>query len=356
MRPGVSTQALAGPVAVGVRVDSSRGGRVLAGDIPVSSVKVEATAERVVPSMVSFTAPPEFVPRQESDPLANFGQRVMVSSLMEVEGRVEVVPFGSYLITEWEETGDGVSVTAVDLMRLVEDNPLAWPSSPPAGATLSSELKRLAGSVQTGGGLAVAFEGRDRPVSRNLQYGTSRSEAIRDLCESNGLLYAVKADGCLHVWDEPDSARPVVVYSARDLLVDAARKSQDRVANQVIVAGSPQGDDAVQWTATRQNFSGEYAPNLYGLVTSRHEFNAAASQESVEKAAQTYLRNAMNTRSVRSLGVAFDPRIELGDDISAWIEHDDGSRETVTGRVVAVSAVLDDPDQLMRIDVKELWW
>ena len=47
---------------------------------------------------------------------------------------------------------------------------------------------------------------------------------------------------------------------------------------------------------------------------------------------------------------------DLGDDITADITHDDGQVERITGRVVALSATLDQPDALMRVDVKELYW
>lgn len=352
MRPGPSLDALAGAVSVGVRVSSMRGGVVLASDIPAWDVRVEATSDRVVPIRVSMTCDPALVPVDAMGPLANMGQRLLIESLVDAGRGVEAVPVGFFQVGSWEEQADGVKVEALDLMQVLVEAPASWPSSPPEGATLRSELRRLVEPV----GLPVVFEARDRGIPRTFQWGVKREEAVRDLCESYGLAYGVKADGQLHVWEQPSGARVVAAYSAQDLLVEARRKSRDRVANRWVVAGSPSGDEATKWTAVSTNYTGEYDPRLYGIVTDRREFNAATSADAVREAADTYKRNALNAASVRSFGIVFDPRLELGDDIVCNVVHDDGTRESVTGRVVAIDATLDQADAVMRVDVKELYW
>lgn len=357
MRPGPSLDALAGLVSVGVRVSSWRGGECIADDLPVWDVKVEATTERVVPSKLTLMADPMLVPTAPHDPLANFGQRLHVVALVEADGVETRVPVGWYLIQSWEEREQGVQVEAVDLFQMVVDDPAAWPSSPPEGATLLSEVQRLTGSsVAVGHTLPVVLDVPDRVISRNFQWGTSKAEAIRDLCGSLGLSYGVKPDGCLHVWQTNRAIGPVVVYSARNLLVGASRQSRDRIANRWVVCGSPQGDESTKWSATRTNFTDDYAPTLYGVVTDRREFNAATSADAVEKAATTYMRNTLNARGVRSLQIAMDPRLEIGDLILAEIEHEDGNTERILGLVRALSATFDDPAQVMRIDVEEQAW
>lgn len=356
MRPGPSTVDLAGAVSVGVEVASHLGRTVLATSMPVWDVKVEATADRVVPSQLTLMADPELVPASPHDALANFGQRLQVTSLVEVAGRLERVPVGWFQISEWEERDDGIQVTARDLFTLVDADRFAWPSSPPAGSTLLSELRRLCEQPLQGAGLPVILEASDRAIPRSFQWGVSKSEAVRDLCASYGLAYGVKPDGYLHVWEQPTGARVVAAYTAEDLLGEARRKSVDRVPNRWIVAGSPEGDDKVKWTSVVENFAGDYRPDTYGIVTDRREFNVATSADAVRKAAETYQANALNQAGTRSLGIVFDPRLELGDDITAQITHDDGQVERITGRVVALSATLDKPDALMRVDVKELYW
>lgn len=351
MRPGPSTVDLSGAVAVGARVDVWHGGRCIASDVPCSGVVVEATTSRVVPSQVELTVPRELVPRQAHDPMANYGQRLLVTSLLEVDGRPVEVNVGWYQVRECDHEG---KVVADDLMQVVVENDMAWPSSPPAGATLASELRRLAWGEVQGAGLPVVLEVPDRRIPRTFQWGHKRADAIRDLCSSYGLAYGVKPDGCLHVWDQPLTCRPVVHYSSGDLVVSAQRETRPRVPNRWVVAGSPQGDEATKWTSVTTNYTGEYTPALYGVVTDRREFNAATSFEAVRKAAETYKRNALDAAGKVTLGLALDPRLELGDDVTALVETDDGRVEAVAGRVVAVSMSLDDPGQPMRVDVKEM--
>lgn len=348
MRPGPSTRALAGSVAVGARVEVSRGGVVYPVDIPVSDVKHEATVERVVPSQVSFTAVGDWVPEDPHDPLNNFGQRVRVFALLETDEGPYEVEYGTFQIDSWEETDEGISVTAVDLMHTVVEDPAAFPTSPPLGATLASELQRLAGR------LPVVLDRPDVQISREFQWGVDRAEAIRDLCGSYGLAYAVRWDGQLHVWPLSRTCKPVLTYSARDLVLGSRRESRPRIPNQWVVAGTPDGEDGVKWTRTARNFSGHYAPRLYGTVTDRREFASAPSAEAVARAAEAYMWEALSATRVRSVEIAFDPRVEVGDDVQCEIAHDDGRVEHVVGRVVAAVAVLDDPSSRMRLDIKEM--
>lgn len=342
---------LSGAVAVGVRVDVWHGARAIASDIPCSNVVFEATVERVVPSQVTLDVPVDMVPTQPHDPLANYGQRLRVVSLLEVDGVPCEVQLGWFLVREC--TGEG-RVTADDLMQVLVENDMAWPSSPPQGATLLSELRRLVEGDIPGAGIPVVLDVPDRGISRNFQWGYKRADAVRDLCTSQGLTYGIRPDGALHVWAQPIICKPAAHYSSGDLVVSMSREPRERIPNRWIVAGSPQGDEATKWTSTTTNFRGEYDPSVYGVVTDRREFNAATSYEAVVKAADTYKRTALEATGKVTLGLALDPRLELGDDVSALVEDEAGRVLPIAGRVVALSMSLDDPGQPMRVDVKEM--
>lgn len=359
MRPGPSD--LRGSVGVGARVSVMRGRDALAVDVPVTDVVVDATRDRVVPIQVTFTAPRDWVPTHPLSPLNNFGQRSHVSAVLDVDGDPRTVEIGWFLHTAWEESNDGVQVTCVDLMQTLVDNPLDQPSSPPAGASILSELRRLCAG-ESGTGLPVVLDDPvDRSVPRTTQYGTDRAENVRDLLESYGLEASVKPDGYLHVWRRRDGRKPVAHYSAKDLgtpgtagvLLDAPRKSQERRPNHWTVVGTQgSGDDEQVWVAKTKATQPPYDVAGYGIVRARYEMNQATSQSQVTAAAQTYQRNAMVTSETRSLEIAADPRLELGDIISA--ETDTG--EMLTGRVVAYSLPVDDPSARMRVDIEVLKW
>ena len=353
MRPGPSTEALAGPVAVGARIDVYLGGRVLAVDVPCEDVQIDWASDRVVPGKLTYTCPSGWVPESPGAALNNYGQRSHVTALLETrEGRDEV-DLGWWQHQSWDEQDNGtVKVEALDLMQLLEQDPMPWPSSPPRGATALSEAQRLAGTLPV-----VLDPGAPNPrVHPNTQWGHSRSEAIRDLCQARGLNYAVKADGCLHLWAQTDGSEPVARYTGRDLLVEAPRKSVERRPNRWVVVGSPQQEDqrkpVIKWTGTAVSASWPYEPHLYGWVTDRREFNAASSAAAVRKAAGTYMRHALEAASKRSVAIAADPRLEAGDVIAV---HTDGG-EIIVGKVVAYSLPVDKPGGHMRVDVEELAW
>jgi hypothetical protein len=359
MRPGPND--LRGSVAVGARVEVVRGRDVLAVDVPVSDVVVDATTDRVVPTQLTYVAPRDWVPTHPLAPLNNFGQRSHVSMVLTVDGVPSTVELGWFLHTGWEEQDDGVQVTAVDLMQTLVDNPMDQPSSPPAGASILSELRRVCAG-ESGTGLPVVLDDPvDRSVPRTTQYGTDRAENVRDLCDSYGLEYGVRPDGYLHVWSRRDGRSPVAHYSARDLgtpgtagvLLDAPRKSQERRPNRWTVVGTQgSGDDEQVYIAKTSATQPPYDVEGYGVVRARYEMNMATSQAQVTAAAQTYMRNAMIATSTRSLEIPSAPRLELGDVISA--QTDTG--EMLTGRVTAYSLPVSEPDARMRVDVGVLRW
>ena len=166
MRPGPND--LRGSVAVGARVEVVRGRDVLAVDVPVRDVVVDASSDRVVPLQLTYTAPRSMAPTHPLDVLNNFGQRTHLSMVLDVDGVPSTVEIGWFLHTAWKEQDDGVQVTAVDLMQTLVENPLTWPSSPPSGATVLSELRRLC-AMDSGTGLPVILESGNASVPRTTR-------------------------------------------------------------------------------------------------------------------------------------------------------------------------------------------
>lgn len=333
---GVNERAL----GVGARVGIIRGGRVLGVEVPATNVLLEWTKEREVPARLSFSAPRSWVPKTPYDPLANFGQRAVLTGLVESEGRTVEVPFGQFLITMWEEKDDAVEVEAYDLMQILAENPMPFPSSPPPSATLFSELVRLAD------GLPVILDCEDVPVDRGIQFGYDRVEAVKNLCEASGVSYAVKADGCLHAFTSDVNA-PVVLYSQGELVVEAFRQAPQRRANRVLVVG----DEEKSVHAFAENDAPPYNFDEYGRVTLRVENEAATTREAAQSIANAKAVAVARTVRKRSFTVLADPRLEGGDTVAVVTPG-----ETVTGKVCALALNLSDPSELMRVDVEVEEW
>lgn len=363
MRPGPSTDQLAGAVAVGVRLSSMRGGARITTSIPGWDVVLDSTDERTVPEQVTFTAPWEWIDSRGLTieavtsyyaPLNNFGQRILVQQLLNCDGQPSTVRLGWYQVDSWTETEDGdVQVTCLDLLTRPDQDPLAWPSSPPAGATLRSEMQRMSG-------LPVILDPGtvESPVPRNTSYGTSKTTNMRDLATSYNVGYGVKPDGYLHVWALDNSKVPVAHYSAVDLgapgarpgrLLSAPRHSRARRPNRWTVVGSQSSGGAdQQWSATVESTAPPYEPEAYGWVTDRREMNVAGSQRQVTLAAQTYQRTSTIVKEVRSLEIPADSRLERGDVISAYTDR----REMLVGRIKAFSLPLSKHSDRERVDLE----
>lgn len=347
MRPGPSLDALSGVgVSVRARVHVTLAGRVLATDVPVEDVRLEASAARTVATKCALRAPLSWLPDHPGSPLAPFGQRLHVTAVVSAAGREHEVALEPLLITAWEERGAGVSVTALSLLQHLEEDEWAWPSSPPAGARLSGEAQRIAGH------LPVVVHGPDLPISRDLQWGTSRTDALRDLCAAYGLRHWVGVDGCLHLAPRREGLTPIVTYSGRDLLRQAPRSSTPRRPNRHVVVGSGSGRDPARYTATATTTHGPYHPGAYGWVTARHQVSSATSQADVERALDLHVRAALSPVRTRSVEIALDPRLELGDVVA--VATDDG--ESIVGPVTAISMPLDAASASMRIDLEERTW
>lgn len=347
MRAGVSVLPLVA-YAVSAKVNIHRGDDILAVSVPVENVTIEETERHAVRGRISFeVASDEWVPSHPLSALNNFGQRSHLWVVVESGGEVHEVDLGWWLHDSWEKTDTGVKVTAFDLCKLLDEDDMVWPSSPPEGATIRTEIQRLAEH------LPVILDGMDdQPISRSFQWGTRRLEAIEELCAARGLTYGMKPDGCLHVWPTRTAAGVVdEYYTTDDLLHDAPRKSVERRPNRWVVTAEKESG-GTRWVAERTADEEPYAPESYGRVTARHEFNVATSPEAVQEAAETYMRKALASPSARSLELAYDPRIEIGDVIGVKTPTGDH----IVGRVIAYAARIDASDDLMRVDIEELLW
>lgn len=359
MRPGPGVEDLAAPLRWGVRVDVLRAGRVLAAGVPVANAKFEWTDARSVPAQVTYDAPLSWAPREPLDALNRYGQRSRVTVVCEsASGRRWETPLGEFVHTDWQIEGERVQVTAKDLLQLLEDDPMGWPSSPAAGARLSGELRRLAG------GLPVALDTgvSDVVVPSNTEFGNSRTESVFKLAESYNFGLRTRADGVLHAYPLRDASQVDVVYEMRGvndgkgngLLIDAPLRpvGDKRIPNRwIVTATHHEGDKEQKWTATRTNNVPPFDVDGYGWVTSHNEFSAAENKQAVEKAADEYMRKDLGALKSRSLEIVPDPRIEVGDIVGAVTYN-----EHIVGRVTAFSMPLSDVGSSMRVDIDVLAW
>lgn len=349
--PGLSVSKLAKPLGVGVRVDITRGGKVLALDVPAKNVVEEFNRDQTVPKQISLELPLSYVPEHPLAALNNFGHRLHVWQVSKSpDGTETLTDRGWFIVTDWYEGQDAVTVTGRDLMLRLEENPLTWPSSPKKGATLYDELQRLAGDlpVQIDHGSDV-----DKTTKRSWEWGNSRTEAIQDIAATKSLDYEVRPDGYLHFWPTKFGKYTSRTYTCRDLLLDAPRTSKDRIANRFVAYGTNgDSEDEKQFSAAVTNYQSPYDKRGYGVVTEVIELDSATSQRQVVNAANAALSDAQIANEKRSVEIVPDPTIR-GGDVCGFVTE---AGENFVGRVTAYSLPLDDVTASMRVDVEVLQW
>ena len=346
MRAGPSIETLSTRIEVGVRIDSVLGNDLLAESIPVTRVILDGTRARKVPHQLQFLAPWAWLPTYDRAPLANYGQKVHLwSTLKSSELDVEI-DLGWFQIESWKEAPGGVQVTALDLIRGIETNLLPGPSSPPRGATLQTELQRLAGTFPV-----ILDNVPNSKVDSTIQWGQNRVDAIYDLCSAFNLHFEVRSDGYLHAWRETKSS-PVATYAAKDLLLEVPRESGERKPNVWIAVGG--GDTGAAGQRVVEVAKATWAPytSEYGSVVEVVEVSSATSQAQVVEVANRELSSSLVVGSTRQLEIILDPRIELVDVIEVLPLEEPG----FVVRVNAFSMPLTDPEASMRVDVGVLQW
>ena len=345
MRPGPSNEQMLGAMSVGAQVNVIRAGRVLATDVPVKDVKLEWAADRTVPAQLTYKVPNGWVPKAPLDPMNFYGQRSEVFIIYRIPGVGDVrVALGQYVHTGWKDDG---SITAVDLMQVLEDDPMAWPSSPPDGATVRSELQRLAGTIPVVLDAGVA----DGNVPRTAQWGTSRTEAVLDLAATYDFGVRAGVDGCLHAYPIRDARTVDVLFTHESgALLDSIREPVSaRPPNRWVAVGTI---DEAKVTVSGTNTRAPFEPDAYGWRTERIEVSSAESKTDVQTALSKAMAEDLVSLKSASIDVVPDGRIEVGDIIGVVA----GDGDTYAGRVRSYSLPVSAVGDSMRIDLDILEW
>ncbi|WP_165218170.1 hypothetical protein [Schaalia sp. ZJ1691] len=347
---GVDPSVFANAGQIRSRVTTVRGGKVLAVDVEVFKCQLEISDGRNVQERLTFVLPPGWEPVDDWSPFAPMGQTVHLLLDVDLEG-VEgfTVDRGWFLITEVRTERQGrVSVTCMGLLQRLEDDPLAWPTSPAKGAKLSEELRRLCSPH-----LDVVLEADDRVLPEGLSWGNSRIKAVTELLDTFGLTMRVDADCRLYVFDA-SKREPVASYSARDLLVRVDARWDHSQPNQWTAVASksvPSGKggehrmEYVHHTATANG--GAFDPSVYGVVSEIVNVSDA-SAATVQAAANKKLAESHVVMGERQFYIVPDVRLDVGDVVN--VVPPEGGQVT-SGPVTGFQCAPGGAD-LMRVDVK----
>lgn len=344
------------------------GGRLAVEEpLPVSAWGLSGDTGRKAASLSLSVDDPsgELAPWLLEDPLGVGGARLQCTYIV---GGAGSIPLGWYRITRSEPSeqwraylideggtvtpdtpvpdgkrlavvpgGASVSVSADDLAVVLDLDRLIAPESPPASATVVSEIQRLCAGILP---VKVSAGITDVGVSEQLVYDgqTPRLEAIQDLAARVSAGVRLDGDGFLNVY--PVTSEPVAVLKGgpEGLLVRVDR-SQDisGLYNRFIVDGTADSERPVR--AVADVAAGPLrVGGPHGTVPKFYSSQLIATQDQAEEYAKE-LRDTQLAGLTTDLKVTCAPlpHLEVGDWVSVFNPVVDGRVVSLDGRVVALS-------------------
>jgi hypothetical protein len=255
---------LGGSYGLRTRVQSWRGGQLLADDVPVVSGTEEVDRTLRVPERVTLSVPrtdrgTSWDPVEADHPLGAYGQRLVVMLGIELGGgEVEWIRRGEYVITNARPRDDTVAVTAAGLLYLIDEARLVSPYQP--SGTLASTLRGLLEPALT---VVIDPALVDRAVPAAVNFDDDRLGAVLQVLDTWPAAAVVTPDGYLSVVPATTSATPVLSLTdaAGGTVLDwSGEVGRDGACNVVVARGT--ATDGTQVQGAAYDYSG--GPMAYG--------------------------------------------------------------------------------------------
>jgi hypothetical protein len=301
-------------------------GRLVRRDLPVEkwSLSWDGADSALVQGKASFTVVDgtgELAPWGWDEPLSAAGSRVQ--TVFECAGFA--VDLGWWLVTDnqpsetwrvagpvaqWVSGGASVPVSAEELTRLAADYRFWAPESPPADATVVSEVRRLLAEVCA---VTVAAGVVDRPVSSSMVYKDNRAAHVHDLVRSIGCWFRMTGDGALEIYSQARTA-PVWTIQGRNggALVSVSRAQNRSDILNGVASTSNDASLEIRKLATVTTGPLRYGGPAGWLI---QEHTALAdTEEGVQADAETYLANKTYSKTLPLTVLCLpNPAVQIGD-------------------------------------------
>jgi len=237
---------------------------------------------------------------------------------------------------QWVSGGASIPVDGEELTRLAADYRFWAPESPPGGASVVSEVRRLMAEICA---VVVAPGVVDQPVPSSMVYKDNHAAHVLDL---------VRSIGC---WVRMTGAGEMEIYSqARTAPVWTIQGGTDPAGGLVTVARSQQRTDILNGVASTSSSSSVEIRKLATVTTGPLRYGGpagwliqehtalATTDDGVQQDAQTYLDNKTYAKTLK-LGVAClpNPAIQVGDWVRVGQPVIDGTAFPLDGVVTAVT-------------------
>lgn len=229
----------------------TRGGRVLASDIPIISGGEEYDESLQVPERVTITVPREvdgvnLEPSTNLSPLAAYGQRLHVQLGVDVGAfGIEWFERGEFLIIDSKATGDSVDVVAVGLLALIEEARFVSPYNP-SGLNLTTMVRNFCETA-----IPVLFDSAlvDRAgpsAAAGVNYDEDRLGALWEVLDAWPAVCKVMPAGYLYVTNDTTPAidwnlfrfnRDDAPFDTATVVRTQSGSTREGVANAIVCRG-----------------------------------------------------------------------------------------------------------------------
>lgn len=310
----------------------------------------------------------DLAPRKVSDPLAPFGQRVIVrQQISAARGRVQAdYPLGEFLVTDPEPTsgwrtyqgthlptGGTVTLTCLDRWEIVQLSPLTglWQARP--GATVRSEVRRLLRGIMPT--VDASIPATTIPASKAV-HPEQADEAIRGLLAHIGRVPHVDRLGRFAPLPLTTTTDVWKLTTNEQTDVGALpRLSDDGIVNRVVTTG--ESDDPDTEIMTFVDEVGRLAPGPeFGWRTHEHHSPLYRNQGQARSGALTVLHRKTSERTITyTVTTRFDPCRDVLDPVDLTVIPSNPRRPTATHRGLVTSITHQLTGGQMDVEVSIPW-
>jgi hypothetical protein len=239
--------------------------------------------------------------------------------------------------------GATISLSAYDFALIAKKDELLAPESPPAGATIVSEIKRLMRDIAP---VSTAAGVVDRAVSPSLVYEKDRLDAVQDLCNRISCDYRMNGDGQMEVYPLAQQAPVAVLRGGPEGMLVKVDRAQDMegLYNRFVVDGTrkvtgPDGSTLdIPVRGLAEITAGPLSVNgPHGRVPKAYSSRMITSQQDADDYALEMMQTQIAGLTVDLKVIALPlPHLQQGDWVQVGNPVVNGQEATLTGRVKAM--------------------
>lgn len=305
-----------------VSVDVYFNGRLIYNNVPISEGFEEVNSYNDVPGRAEFRVPRidksgfDWSPKSTKHPLANNGQRILVTLGVGMQGSApDWFRRSWWRIVETTTEGDEVVVVCGDLTWVVAEADFAGPFQP--SGTFASTVREL---VQPEVNVVIDDDLTDRGIPSGLEFGTSRIQALQDTLDAWPAEAFMGQNNYLTIRPLLESRESLLTLThgvGGTIIQSSGESSSEDAWNCVVVRGKDSDGTLIQ--AVAENTDSKH-PKAFGGPFSRLPIPVVFENDLVDtyqraRSSAAAILSRMKKRNAMNFGITMvpNPTLQIGD-------------------------------------------